>query len=303
MSVDRAWTKSKAHPAGETVASRKERAMQRYSDFFKTLHDEQSPTGYLGHGTHYSVLRAVGFHGPNGERLRTGKNADFAVIWDEDHDTRVIKPIEEIYRRGLLSSFLVFAERKGTFSAILSDECRSQSRHSVLQRSLNKITQNLDDPWPADVLMFDSSHSIIKDNADKVMLYLRNLVMLWNLGVKSDWAEELPFDPVLLTRIRDINFSVRTFNCLDNDNVIYLGDLVQLTEADVFRKPNMGRRSVREIKETLVGMGLHLGMDVPPPWPPENIEVLAQRYEELNTADFDADEDEPSPEPALQKGG
>ena len=96
--------------------------MQRYSDFFKTLHDETSPTGHLGRGTHYSVLRAVVFHDPAGKPLSAGHFVDFAVIWDEDHDARVMKPIEEIYRRGLLSSFVVFGERKGNFTAILSNK-------------------------------------------------------------------------------------------------------------------------------------------------------------------------------------
>jgi hypothetical protein len=99
--------------------------MQTYSDFFKTLHDETNPTGHLGGGTHYSVLRAVVFHDPNGKLLPEGQFADFAVIWDEDHDTRVMEPIEEIYRRGLLSSFLMFGERKGSFTAVLSSRITS----------------------------------------------------------------------------------------------------------------------------------------------------------------------------------
>jgi hypothetical protein len=76
--------------------------MRSYSDFFKTLHDETGPTGYLGRGTHYSVLRAIVFHDPSGRVLPQGQFADFAVIWDEDHDTRVMKPIEEIYRRATI---------------------------------------------------------------------------------------------------------------------------------------------------------------------------------------------------------
>jgi hypothetical protein len=94
--------------------------MRSYSAFFKTLHDETGPTGYLGRGTHYSVLRAIVFHDQAGEPLSEGQFLDFAVIWDEDHDTRVMETIEEIYRRGSLSSFEVFGERKGFFTAVLS---------------------------------------------------------------------------------------------------------------------------------------------------------------------------------------
>ena len=62
--------------------------MRKYSDFFKTLHDEQAPTGTLGRGTHYSILRAVAFGDSEGKMLGSARFADFAVIWDEDHDDR-----------------------------------------------------------------------------------------------------------------------------------------------------------------------------------------------------------------------
>jgi hypothetical protein len=278
---DRAWSKANAHAPGETVVSRKENAMQKYSEFFQTLHDEQSPTGYLGQGTHYSILRALVFQGPNGEPLPVAKNADFAVIWDEDHDIRVIEPIEKIYRCGLLSSFLMFGESKGVFTAVLTDHFRSG--RAALLHKLNGITQQLEDPWPARAVgLGAASLSIVSARAEDVMLYLRNLVMLWNLGVKSPFFEELAFSPILLKKIRNLQseFSVRTFNCLNNDNIVYLGDLVQRTDAEMLRTPNFGRKSLSEIKERLEEMGLHLGYDPIPGWPPENIESLAQRFEE-----------------------
>jgi hypothetical protein len=83
----------------------KRQTMPKYSEFFQTLYDEQGPTIGLGRGTHYSVLRAVVFHDETGEPLPDARFTDFAIIWDEDHDTRVIDPIEDIYCRGLLPSF------------------------------------------------------------------------------------------------------------------------------------------------------------------------------------------------------
>ena len=71
--------------------------------------------------------------------------------------------------------------------------------------------------------------------------------------------------------------SVRSANCLKNDNIVYIGDLIQKTEAEMLRTPNFGRKSLNEIKEVLSGMGLHLGMDVED-WPPENIEDLAKKF-------------------------
>ena len=80
-------------------------------------------------------------------------------------------------------------------------------------------------------------------------------------------------------RILQDQLSVRSANCLKNDNIVYIGDLIQKTEAEMLRTPNFGRKSLNEIKEVLAQMGLHLGMDVPN-WPPENIDDLAKRYED-----------------------
>ena len=61
----------------------------------------------------------------------------------------------------------------------------------------------------------------------------------------------------------ELELSVRSANCLKNDNIVYIGDLIQKTEAEMLRTPNFGRKSLNEIKEVLAQMGLHLGMDVP----------------------------------------
>src|SRR5918995_1415468 len=83
----------------------------------------------------------------------------------------------------------------------------------------------------------------------------------------------------LLKKVDELELSVRSANCLKNDNIIYIGDLVQKTEAEMLRTPNFGRKSLNEIKEVLAGMGLHLGMEIPG-WPPDNIEEMAKRLEE-----------------------
>ena len=91
--------------------------------------------------------------------------------------------------------------------------------------------------------------------------------------------EELPFNRNLLKKVEELELSVRSANCLKNDNIIYIGDLVQKTEAEMLRTPNFGRKSLNEIKEVLAKMGIHLGMDTPG-WPPENIEDLIRRCDE-----------------------
>ncbi len=91
--------------------------------------------------------------------------------------------------------------------------------------------------------------------------------------------EDLPFNKNLLRKVDELELSVRSANCLKNDNIIYIGDLVQKTEADMLRTPNFGRKSLNEIKEVLASMGLHLGMEIAA-WPPENIEELAKKLED-----------------------
>ncbi len=98
-------------------------------------------------------------------------------------------------------------------------------------------------------------------------------------AVEEDRKDELPFNKNLLRKVDELELSVRSANCLKNDNIIYIGDLVQKTEADMLRTPNFGRKSLNEIKEVLAQMGLQLGMEIPN-WPPENIEELAKRLEE-----------------------
>jgi len=92
-------------------------------------------------------------------------------------------------------------------------------------------------------------------------------------------VEDLPFNRNLLRKVDELELSVRSANCLKNDNIIYIGDLVQKSEQEMLRTPNFGRKSLNEIKEVLANMGLSLGMNVPA-WPPENIEDLIKRLDE-----------------------
>jgi len=98
-------------------------------------------------------------------------------------------------------------------------------------------------------------------------------------ATEEEKSEEPAFNKNLLRKVEELELSVRSANCLKNDNIIYIGDLVQKTEAEMLRTPNFGRKSLNEIKEVLAQMGLHLGMEIPN-WPPENIEELAKKLEE-----------------------
>ncbi len=99
-------------------------------------------------------------------------------------------------------------------------------------------------------------------------------------AIRSEEPEDdLPFNRNLLRKVEELELSVRSANCLKNDNIVYIGDLVQKSEQEMLRTPNFGRKSLNEIKEVLTAMGLALGMSVTG-WPPENVEDLAKRLEE-----------------------
>ena len=95
----------------------------------------------------------------------------------------------------------------------------------------------------------------------------------------AEKPSEPEFNKNLLRKVDELELSVRSMNCLKNDNIIYIGDLVQKSEGEMLRTPNFGRKSLNEIKEVLNGMSLYLGMEIPN-WPPDNIAELSKKLEE-----------------------
>ncbi|MDR1476042.1 MAG: DNA-directed RNA polymerase subunit alpha [Holosporales bacterium] len=91
--------------------------------------------------------------------------------------------------------------------------------------------------------------------------------------------DEIPFNKNLLRKVDELELSVRSANCLKNENIFYIGDLIQRTESDMLRTPNFGRKSLNEIKELLAGMELSFGTSVDG-WPPENIDELARKFDD-----------------------
>jgi len=97
--------------------------------------------------------------------------------------------------------------------------------------------------------------------------------------IVREQSTEPEFNKNLLRKVDELELSVRSMNCLKNDNIIYIGDLVQKSEGEMLRTPNFGRKSLNEIKEVLTGMSLYLGMEIPN-WPPDNIAELSKKLEE-----------------------
>ena len=158
---------------------------------------------------------------------------------------------------------------------------------------VKKVSYRVENTREGQILDYDKLTMIIETNGaispeDSVAYSARILQDQLNVFVNFEEPRreeatpsipELAFNPALLKKVDELELSVRSANCLKNDNIVYIGDLIQKSEAEMLRTPNFGRKSLNEIKEVLAQMGLHLGMEVPG-WPPENIEELAKRFEE-----------------------
>lgn len=163
--------------------------MQSYSPYFQTIHNEPAPYGDLGRGTHYSVLRAAVWHNQDLTlQKQTALILTFAVIWDEDHDIRVIQAAEQLYLQGTLPAAIFIGERKGSFSFLTEAGCalaQFDEQWKFLQRDVQEAANdNEGDSWPAEVHQYTAKeHSIIHADHRKVLVYLENIKQLWHLGI------------------------------------------------------------------------------------------------------------------------
>jgi len=90
-------------------------------------------------------------------------------------------------------------------------------------------------------------------------------------SVPVEQQKSIQVDPILLRPVDDLELTVRSANCLKAENIYYIGDLIQRTENELLKTPNLGRKSLNEIKEVLAARGLTLGMKLEN-WPPAGLE-------------------------------
>jgi hypothetical protein len=159
--------------------------MEKYSNLFTTLYDETKPTVNIGRGCHYSIFEAK-------DNTSEQENAffNFAVIWDEDHDTRVIKVLEDLYEQQKLTDYIIVGERKGGFDAVL-DPAKQRGFLNPLPDHLN-IEDG--DVWIArmftlnEVFLLDTC--LIQDGHEKVTRYINSILEKWHLGKIFKTKEE-----------------------------------------------------------------------------------------------------------------
>jgi len=158
---------------------------------------------------------------------------------------------------------------------------------------VKKVSFKVDSTREGDALDYDKLTMQVETNAtvaaeDAVAFAARIFQDQLSMFVNFEDPKEIPkervstepeFNKNLLKKVEELELSVRSMNCLKNDNIIYIGDLVQKTESEMLRTPNFGRKSLNEIKEVLSSMSLYLGMEIPN-WPPDNIAQLSKQLEE-----------------------
>ncbi len=108
---------------------------------------------------------------------------------------------------------------------------------------------------------------------DQLQVFINFDVEKIDAPAKKDSATEFDFNKNLLKTIDELELSVRSYNCLKNENIVYVGDLVSRTESEMLKTANFGRKSLNELKDNLKAMGLGFGMKLVN-WPPKNIEDL-----------------------------
>lgn len=111
----------------------------------------------------------------------------------------------------------------------------------------------------------------IRDAARILMGQLSVFADLEGAPTEEEVEEAPQVDPILLRPVDDLELTVRSANCLKAENIFYIGDLIQRTENDLLKAPNLGRKSLNEIKDVLATRGLTLGMKLEN-WPPAGLE-------------------------------
>lgn len=162
-----------------------------YSSLLSTIHDEKHPIGNIARGSHYSVFICAQWLNEHLEPdYKYHANTQrFSVIWDEDHDERIIPVIEHAYMSGLLAPVKFIGERKGILTIIVSDSFWSRCDKNGYLKRWNEIASSKisDDSWSVEInpdSELDSSH-IVYPTGDFAETYLKNIENIWNLGLSG----------------------------------------------------------------------------------------------------------------------
>ncbi|MDH5547181.1 MAG: DNA-directed RNA polymerase subunit alpha [Gammaproteobacteria bacterium] len=206
-----------------------------------------------------------------------------------DHDVEVIKPdqvIANLTKSGELNMSIKIARGRGyqPASSRGGDEDRPIGRLQ-LDASFSPVRKvayvvdsaRVDQRTDLDKLIIEletngtiDPEEAIRHAATILQDQLTHFIDLKGTTEERPRQEEPEVDPILLRPVDDLELTVRSANCLKAENIYYIGDLIQRTEVELLKTPNLGKKSLTEIKDVLASKGLSLGMRLEN-WPPAQI--------------------------------
>ncbi len=151
-----------------------------------------------------------------------------------------------------------------TFSPVLRVAYNVESARVEQRTDLDKLIIDLETDGTLD------PEEAIRRSATILQQQLAIFVNLEHDVVVEQEQEEEEIDPILLRPVDDLELTVRSANCLKAENIYYIGDLIQRTEVELLKTPNLGKKSLTEIKDVLASRGLSLGMRLEN-WPPASL--------------------------------
>jgi hypothetical protein len=171
----------------------------KYSPLLHCVYDETAPTGQIGRGTHYSVVQALSWRSNKGELRKQAAVQNVAIIWDEDHDERIIPCVEALLMAGLLHAISMIGERKGgvtivfnSMSAAYLSEDQKRAYREEVEKVINDVVETkYEDYWSVTFgemtetpSLAKTGHqifhqSLIQDDVQKIETYIRNINNLW----------------------------------------------------------------------------------------------------------------------------
>lgn len=229
-------------------------------------------------------LKGVAFiaHGRDEVKLDLKKDGEGVVTAKDiqlEHDIEIVNPdhvIAHLTKGGKLQMVLKVTKGRGYQPAILRQETETKpigalfldaSYSPVRKISYSVERARVEQRTDLDKLILDletngtvSPEDAIKWAAQILRDQLAVFVDLKNEEKPSPQKEKLILDPILLRPVDDLELTVRSANCLKAENIYYIGDLVQKAEIELLRTPNLGKKSLTEIKDVLAMRGLSLGM-------------------------------------------
>lgn len=176
---------------------------------------------------------------------------------------RGYSPANQRYREGDTSPVGVL-RLDASFSPVVSVSYAVENTRVENRTDLDKLVINIETNGAID------AEEAIRQAATIMHMQLAAFVDLQYSDVKQGVSKEVEFDPVFLHPVDDLELTVRSANCLKAENIFYIGDLVQRTESALLKTPNLGKKSLQEIKDVLAQRGLSLGMKLDN-WPPASL--------------------------------